>query len=195
MLVFRQPRLIVPAISAVVGILIASMWWARITPVAMMHNFQQGNQLLTTWMHETPGISLVPLFEPLGLAGTFLIWAGWLALFALTLFRIKDSFIQLSALLVIAVLPIHHRDYDMIVSALVIALLLKRGRLLTALVVTAAFSGLWDTAAKQQFFGIVALQNLNIVFHQLTILGLIVILFWLDYKSNFKDGGLTMRCS
>jgi len=179
-LLFKRPRLVIPTGVAVAGILVVSMWWAHIAPDTMLQNFQRGNQLLTTLMHESPGVSLVPLFEPLGTPGTILLWILWAFLFVFVFLRVTNAFIQLSCLLLLATLPIHHHTYDMFVAAPVVALLIKQGRTLTQLVVTLSLSGLWDTAANRHFGGIATLEHVTVLYYPSVIFGLIAILFWLD---------------
>jgi hypothetical protein len=185
-LLFRRPRLVIPTMAAVLVILAGSLWWAHLSPVTMLQNFKQGHELLTKWMHETPGISLVPLFEPLGVLGTVIVWTVWIVLFVLVL-RIKDPFIQLSAFLLIALLPIHHREYDMIVAGPVLALLVKRGNLLLAMGMTALLSGLWTTAAKRHFFGLPLLDRVDPAFYQLAIFALLAILFWINHQETQRS--------
>ena len=127
LLLKRSRALIVPLTTfALCGL--AALWWARLS-------FMEGLKLPKYWADSVGGWTAIDhtcLRRPLALfignklAVSVVMWAIWFALFGITARRIKDPLAQLAALLLLALLPMYHYEYDMIVAAPALAIFLKR---------------------------------------------------------------------
>lgn len=178
LLLLKRPRSAVPATLAVLAIFFASLVWAKVPLSSVLDNLRRGQQEVNGWMHETPGISFVPVFEPLGTTGQLILWISWILLF-IKIVTLKDPLAQFFALLLIALMPLHHREYDLVVATPVIALLLKRENVLGALMVTALLTGIGDTLIKH--FALVDHQTkvrMATCFYESVVAALVWITIW-----------------
>jgi len=174
--------------------LLAAMWWARIGPADLLAGLHNGTAQVNIWMHETQSVSLVPVAEKLlgGIGGPALVqavvWSLWGVLFWITM-KIRDNLGQLVALLLIGLLPMHHRSYDLIVAAPLVAFLIRRDCLLAACLVTLPLCGLWDTFChhfqKQHPF----LAACNQVYYQVVIFTLFSITVAVSRKIQIPSAG------
>ncbi len=130
LLLKRSKALIIPfATFALSGL--AALWWAHMS-------FADGLGLPKYWADSAGGWTtidhtclrrLLALFTSNALVISLAKWIIWFAMFGIATRWIKDPVAQLAAWLLLALLPTYHYSYDMIVAVPVLAILLKRCRL------------------------------------------------------------------
>jgi hypothetical protein len=131
-LLLKRPKvLFVPFVSLTLCGL-AVLWWARI-------GFADSLKLPKYWVDSTSAWTtidhtclrrLLALFISDSLVVAVLKWVIWFALFGVTVRWIKDPLAQLAAWLLLALLPVYHYQYDLVVAVPALAVFLKRCRLI-----------------------------------------------------------------
>ena len=187
----RSVTKILPSILFIGLSLLAVMWWAHIGPMDLLSGLRAGTAQVNFWMHENQSICLVPLLQKLLPASLVQIvtWTLWLALFAISLAFIKDRIAQLAALLLIGLLPMHHRSYDLIVATPLIALLIRQNNLLDPCLVTLTLCGLWDTLCNHFQHHHPFVAACNEVYYPLLILILFLITFLVGRRPQPTQAG------
>jgi hypothetical protein len=181
-LIRRPRRTFVPCVI-LAAMIIASMAWAHTGVAQLLKGMKAGEQISSeVWMKENPTVSLLPAFQAaLGQTRTaqILNWAVWFALAAAFVLLVSNRISLVAGLLLLGLLPIHHRPYDMLVAFPAMALFLARDWRLAALV-TVLLSGVFDTI--QHGFG-ARLPLLNVIgagYYQVVILAMLSGLVWLE---------------
>jgi hypothetical protein len=134
-------------------------------------------------MRRSEPVACVPLLEALlgrGWPTAVVGWSIWLSLFAAACCLIKDELILLAALVLLGLLPMYHRGYDLFMAGLAIGLFVKHGHLVTASLITLALAGLYDFALKREPGGWGVLHRTELYYYPLLILGIIAALVILD---------------
>jgi hypothetical protein len=143
-LLLKRPKtLIVPfATFALCGL--AVLWWARLGVTETLQLLKYWGDSVSTWTavdHTCLRRLLVPFIHN-KLAVTVIMWGVWCSLFGVCARWIKDPLSQLAALLLLALLPMYHNAYDMILAVPAMAVFMKRGPLVWPTLMTVALA--WD---------------------------------------------------
>lgn len=133
-----------------------------------------GQSALARWENENESVSLPVHFT--GLARQTLPILSFIILFIMTL-RWNDLLKIFAGTMLITLLPIHHRFYDLVTLAPILAIMLREIPLIWSAGLTMLLSGLVESALKRQneFFN--SFQNYYYLFLLLALYGLLA---WLD---------------
>ncbi len=118
-------------------------------------------------------------------------WVIWFALFGITARWIKDPVAQLAAWLLLALLPVYHYGYDMIVAVAALAVFLKRCHLVWPTLMTFSLSwGAFGKLGPLMPAGPLRTlcERLNEVYYPLLILIFLGGLLWLETRRQPEHG-------
>jgi hypothetical protein len=184
-LLIRHPKKVIIPIAVLSLLVVLSMAWAGTGPHDFLTGLKNGQAISKVWMHENTTVSLVPIFE--GLLGETTLaqivnWTCWFILFGLVLVRLRDPLILLAALMLLSLLPMHHRNYDMIVAVPALAIFLKHRRFIWPILMTLSLAGINDHLENVNFYGSAALKSIIPFYYPALILSFLAGLFVLDHQ-------------
>ncbi len=186
-LLFKRPRaLVIPTlVFAVSGI--GAMFWTRLSPLDMISMAKGAVTAVGTWttIDHLCLRRLFALFIANATVVSALNWLVWFGLFALTL-RIKDPLCQFAALLIISLLPLYHKEYDMVAVAPALAIFLKRCNLawpalMTVLLASNIVSGLTRVVPGAIRPLVVGIET---AYYPVILILFVLGLFWLDTRDR-----------
>lgn len=188
-LLFKRSRaLILPfATFALCGL--AVLWWPRLGFIEGLKLPQYWAAHVGTWtVHDHTCLRrLLALFIENKVATSVVMWVIWFVLFGITARFIKDPLAHLAALLLLALLPIYHYGYDMILAVPALAIFLKRCHLVWPTIMTFFLS--WSLFAKVGHLmppGVLRTlcEKLNHAYYPILILCFLGGLLWLEAREK-----------
>jgi len=187
-LLLRKPKaLMVPfGIFAVSGM--AALIWARLTPLEAVAMARGALAAVGSWTQydHTCLRRILILFTSNPLAISLLNWAIWFTLFGACLRFLRDPLTQLAALMLLSLLPMYHNIYDMVAALPVLAVFLRRSRIVLPALLTLGLSSNWASflvqilpAPLRRFA-----QALDSAYYPLLILACLAVLFYSERDAN-----------